>query len=221
MKNNSKPIVTIDKRANIKISNVNKFILSIVIFIISIALFTCFLRLPYIFNSQETYNLIFYVNFASILIFTAGTMFRPWTAFFTCVVGSVLGELCYCLIFGCGESLPAYIIFMVASPGLAGALISVIHQKLKPGLVNEIISILIGAIWLYIGLMISAYIYYEIIISFFHWQLYAVYIFYPLFLTVYSLFLIPLSVILNILLKHTLKITYFDDFLGFTTGNNI
>jgi hypothetical protein len=213
MKNNTKLISSFSQRAKKEMSGVNKFILTIVIFIISITIFTCFLRIPYILNTELTYNLIFYVNLASILIFSAGIMFRPWTALFTCVVGSVLGELCYCLIFGCGESLPAYLIFMVVSPGLAGALISVVHQKLKPGLIKEIIAMIIGAIWQYLGLVVGAYIYYEIIISFFHWQLYAVYIFYPLYLTVYGLLLIPLSVILNIVLKHIFKVKYFDDLL--------
>ncbi|MFX0072896.1 MAG: hypothetical protein ACFFAO_17605, partial [Candidatus Hermodarchaeota archaeon] len=110
MKNNEKSPNEVSKRVKFKVSDVNKFLLSVVIYIISIALFTCFLRLPYIFNSEQTYNLIFYVSFSSILIFSAGIMFRPWTALFTCVVGSVLGELCYCLVYGCGESLPAYLL---------------------------------------------------------------------------------------------------------------
>jgi hypothetical protein len=213
LKNNIEQLNSNRKRAKIEEINIEKFIITIVIFIISIALFTSFLRIPYFNNTVETYNLIFYVNLASILIFSAGIMFRPWVALFICVLGSVLGELIFCLIFGCGESLPAYLIFMVVSPGFAGALISILKQKIKKEIYGEIIAMIIGGIWLYLGLMISAFIYYEVFISGLSWKLYAVYIWFPFFSTVYDLLLIPISLALNKALRKILKIRYFDELL--------
>ena len=213
LKNNIEQLSNNRKRAKIEEINPEKFIITIVIFIISIALFTSFLRIPYFNNTVETYNLIFYVNLASILIFSTGIMFRPWVALFICVLGSVLGELIFCLIFGCGESLPAYLIFMVVSPGFAGALISILKQKIKKEIYGEIIAMIIGGIWLYLGLMISAFIYYEVFISGLSWKLYAVYIWFPFFSTVYDLLLIPISLALNKALRKILKIRYFDELL--------
>jgi hypothetical protein len=213
LKNNIEQLSNNRKRAKLEEINPEKFIITIVIFIISIALFTSFLRIPYFNNTVETYNLIFYVNLASILIFSTGIMFRPWVALFICVLGSVLGELIFCLIFGCGESLPAYLIFMVVSPGFAGALISILKQKIKKEIYGEIIAMIIGGIWLYLGLMISAFIYYEVFISGLSWKLYAVYIWFPFFSTVYDLLLIPISLALNKALRKILKIRYFDELL--------
>ena len=213
LKNNIEQLSINRKRAKIEEINIEKFIITIVIYIISITLFTSFLRIPYFNNTAETYNLIFYVNLASILIFSTGIMFRPWVALFICVLGSVLGELIFCLIFGCGESLPAYLIFMVISPGFAGALISILKQKIKKEIYGEIIAMIIGGIWLYLGLMISAFIYYEVFISGLSWKLYAVYIWFPFFSTVYDLLLIPISLALNKALRKILKIRYFDELL--------
>ncbi|GAI13780.1 unnamed protein product, partial [marine sediment metagenome] len=119
----------------------------------------------------------------------------------------------FCLIFGCGESLPAYLIFMVVSPGFAGALISILKQKIKKEIYGEIIAMIIGGIWQYLGLMISAFIYYEVFISGLSWKLYAVYIWFPFFSTVYALLLIPISLALNKALRKILKIRYFNELL--------
>lgn len=187
--------------------------MGLVAFIILLAFFTSFLRIPYILNTELTYNLVFYLNLGSIFIFSVGILFRPWVALFICMVGAVIGELFYCLIFGCGESLPAYLIIIAVSSGLAGGIISFLNQKIDKGFVGEIIAMVIGGIWQYFGLVISAFIYYEALISGFRWQLYAVYFAYPLFSTIYDLFLIPISIILNFFIRKIVHIENFHDLL--------
>ena len=190
--------------------NSNKFIITIAIFTAFLIIFTSFLRIPIIYNTQTTYNIIFHINLASILIFSIGIMFKPWVALFICLLGSVLGEWGYCLTYGCGEELPAYLLFMVLSPGLAGAFISIIRQKLKQKLINEIFAMVIGGIWQYFGLMIAGFIWY---LGFLNWRVYVVFIFYPLYLTIFDLFFIPVSIILIKLLRNLFKVKYFDDLL--------
>ena len=189
------------------------FIMGLLTFIILLVCFTSFLRIPFILNSELTYNLVFYLNLGAIIIFSVGILFRPWIALFICIVGAVIGELFYCIIFGCGESLPAYLIMITVSSGLAGGIISFLNQKIDKGIIGEIIAMVIGGIWQYFGLVISAFIYYEVFISGFHWQLYAVYYAYPLFSTIYDLFLIPLSIILNFIIRKIVHIENFHDLL--------
>ncbi|MCK4239518.1 MAG: hypothetical protein KAX33_10365, partial [Candidatus Lokiarchaeota archaeon] len=64
--------------------NSNKFIITIAIFTAFLIIFTSFLRIPIIYNTQTTYNIIFHINLASILIFSIGIMFKPWVALFIC-----------------------------------------------------------------------------------------------------------------------------------------
>ena len=174
-------------------------------------LFRAFLRIPFVLNSELTYNLIFHINLASILIFSVGIMFTPWVALFICTLGSVLGEWMYCLIYGCGEETPVFLLFMVLSPGLAGALISVLRQKLKPSLINEIIAMIIGGIWQFVGLMIGAFVWYLGFLSFY---LIIVFIVYPLYSTIFDLFLIPLSLLLNKGLRSAFNLKFFNDLLN-------
>jgi len=188
----------------------NLYVVLIAIYILLIVVFTSFLRIPFIFNSEESYNLIFHVNLASILIFSVGIMYRPWAALFICVLGSVLGEWCYCLLYGCGEDVPAFLLFMVLSPGLTGAVISVVLRKLKPKLQYEIIAMIIGGIWQYLGIMIAGFIWYA---GFLTWKLYIVFIWYPFYSTIFDLFLIPVSILVNKAFRFVFKVQYLDDLL--------
>lgn len=201
-----KPIMDEENKAN-----VNKYIILIVIFTILIVIFTALLRIPFVYESAESYNLVFYFGFASILLFSVGIMYRPWEALFICVLGSVLGEWCYCLLYGAGYDTPVFLLFSIVSPGLMGAVISVVLRKLKPKLIYEIIAMIIGGIWQYIGLMIAGFIWYA---GFLTWKVYIVFIWFPVLLTAFDLFLIPVSVLLNKVLRSVFKVRYFDDLLN-------
>jgi len=190
--------------------NPTKFIIIIAVFTIFLVIFNSFLRIPFILNTQTMYNLIFYFNLATILIFSIGIMFKPWEAFFICTLGSVLGEWGYSLINGSGAELPAYLLFAVFSSGLAGALISIVRQKLTPKLIHEIFAMVIGCTWQYIGLVIATFTWYYGILT---WDTFIVFIFYPLYLTIFNFFLVPISVILNKYLRKSFKVEYFDNLL--------
>lgn len=194
-----------------------KYMALILIFVSLLILFWTFLRIPFILNSYLTYNLIFYLNLASILVFTIGIMFDSWESLFICTLGSVIGEWCFCLIHGCGEETPVFLIFMVLSPGLSGMLISVLRKNLRNNFKNEIIAMIIGGIWQYVGLMIGAFFWYFFVLDYTH---IIVLVAYPLFSTIFDLFLIPVSLILNEILRRAFKFRYFNGELQYILKKN-
>ena len=72
---------------------------------------------------------------------------------------------------------------------------------------------IIGGLWQFIGLMIGAFLWYNLILEF---SIIIVFIAYPLFSTVFDLFFIPISAILNEGMRKKLNLQYFEDILEST-----
>ncbi len=208
MEEHQKSIKEQEKRDQEGKCNNKKFIAITIIYIGLLIACTSFLRIPFRFNTAITYSIVVQMHVASILIFSAGIMYKPWSAFFICVLGSVLGEFLQCLMFGCGEEMPAYLMYMILSPGLAGGIISLVKEKLNPTLKKEIISQLIGATWQIFGLLLGVIIWLALILQF---RNVLVIVFYPLLATIFDFFFIPVSILLNEIIRRVLKVKYVSD----------
>ncbi|MFX0092034.1 MAG: hypothetical protein ACFFBD_09760, partial [Candidatus Hodarchaeota archaeon] len=177
-------------------------ILTVMVFSALIVLSSVFLRIP-ISIPTTWITVVAFIYLSPIFLYSISTMVRPWIVIVICFPSLVLGEWLWCGVYGCAGELPVNVIFVLSSWGIGCFLISLFRSR------NEIVAMLIGGLWGFPGLLIPALGYYGLILN---WN--------PLYIVVYSLLsmifnlvFIPVSLLLNRLLRRILKVQYLDELL--------
>lgn len=177
-------------------------ILVAVVFALLIVLSSTFLRIPILIPTQWV-SVVFFLYLTPIFLYSLGTMSRPLFTLTIVFPSLALGELLWCVIYGCAGELPLNVILAISTWGVGSLLISLLREK------NEVVAMCIGALWGLIGLLIPTLIYYALILD---WSpLYM--IIYALLSTGFNLVFIPVSLLLNRILRKTLRVRYLDDLL--------
>jgi hypothetical protein len=146
---------------------------------------------------------VFLIYLAPIFLYTICTMLRSLLSITISISSIVLGELLWSVVYGCMGELLVYVIVSLSSWGIACLLISLLRKR------NELGAMIIGGMWCFAGLLIPTAIYYSEILS---WNILYMVI-YSLVAMVFNLLLIPLSLILNRLLRGALKVEYLEELL--------
>jgi len=172
-----------------------------------IVIFSVFLRFPILIPTPWITGVIF-LYLAPILLYSFSIMFRPWMVVAICFPSICLGELLWCVVYGCAGELLVYVIITLNSWGISCLLISLLRNR------TEVIAMLIGNLWGFLGLLIPAFIYYTMILN---WNpLYIVAI--SLLTMILNLVIIPASLALNLLLRKALKIQHLDELFPLDTA---
>ncbi len=179
-----------------------KFFITLIIFTGLVAFLSAFIKIPITLNLYWI-TLTYYLYFTPLLIYTIGIMFRSWIAFVMGTLGVILGEMIYCLAYGCSGELPYYLIFALVSRGAEVLLISLLRKK------NELLAMLVGGLWVLIGLLLVYYLYYY---RFLYWDLTFV-ILYAIISALLDLIFIPFSFLLNMALRKALNVKYLEELL--------
>ena len=176
-----------------------RYILTVSLFIIALILFRVFLKFS--FNLTIIWKLRITINFAPLIVYYVGKMFRPVSAFAIVSLGLLFGDGLYCLVYGCGGELPIYLAISLLSYGGMVILISLLRNK------NIILAYLVGTIWFYVGFMLPSYIYYLVI-----YDAYGIMVFAgSLIITLLNAGFIPIAILLVYMTKRIWKIESFDE----------
>ena len=178
------------------------FILALVFLSASSVLGSVFLRIPILIPTSWI-TAVFLLYFAPIFLYTISTMLRPFLSNTICFSCILVGELLWSVVYGCTGELIVYVIIALSSWGIACLLTSLLRKRNEPG------SMIIGGLWCFVGFLIPTAIYYSEILS---WNILYMVI-YSLFAMVFNLILIPLSLILNRLLRRILKVEYLEELI--------
>lgn len=182
------------------------FVLISTIYSALIVVFSVFLRIPILIPTPWITGIIF-LYLAPVLLYSFSIMIRPWMVLVICFPILCLGELLWCIVYGCAGELLVYVIISLNSWGIGCVLISLLRNR------NETIAMLIGGLWIFPGLLVPTYIYYSMILN---WNpLYMVAI--SLITMALNLVVIPASIALNHAIRKVLKIQYLDDMLSLTS----
>ncbi|MFX0184583.1 MAG: carcinine hydrolase/isopenicillin-N N-acyltransferase family protein [Candidatus Hodarchaeota archaeon] len=100
------------------------------------------------------------VYITAIIIFSIGILFRPSIASIIGLLGLIAGEIVFCLLFQCGGELWFNIALSVFSFGISITFISLLRKK------NEVLAMILGACWLFLGFYIPMNLYLEGIFNF-------------------------------------------------------
>ncbi|MFX1253860.1 MAG: hypothetical protein ACFFCZ_19775 [Promethearchaeota archaeon] len=181
------------------------FILIALGFFVLIILSTTLLRIPIVIPTHWV-SVVFFLYVTPIFLYSLSTMVRSWIALAIVFPSLALGELLWCGLYGCAGELPLNVIITFSTWGIGCLLISLLRKK------NELVAMLTGALWGFIGLLVPALIYYALILN---WSpLYMVV--YSLISTVFNLVFIPVSLLLNLLIRRMLKVQHLDELLSIT-----
>ena len=135
------------------LSKVNwKHILVIFLFIVGMILLRVFAQFS--FRITIVWEMQISLNFAALLVYYVGIMFKPAEAFSIVSIGALIGDGIYCLVYGCGGELPIYLAISLFSYGGMVLLISLLRKK------NIFLAYLVGTAWYYFGVMFPSGIYY-------------------------------------------------------------
>ena len=178
------------------------FILVLVLLSISSVLGSVFLRISITIPTTWVTG-VFLIYLAPIFLYTICTMLRSLLSITISISSIVLGELLWSIVYGCTGELLVYVIVSLSSWGTACLLISLLGKR------NELGAMIIGGLWYFLGLLIPTAIYYSEVLS---WNILYMVI-YSLVAMVFNLLLIPLSLILNRLLRGVLKVEYLEELL--------
>ena len=178
------------------------FILVLVLLSISSVLGSVFLRISITIPTTWVTG-VFLIYLAPIFLYTICIMLRSLLSITISISSIVLGELLWSIVYGCTGELLVYVIVSLSSWGTACLLISLLGKR------NELGAMIIGGLWYFLGLLIPTAIYYSEILS---WNILYMVI-YSLVAMVFNLLLIPLSLILNRLLRGVLKVEYLEELL--------
>ena len=178
------------------------FALIATIYFTLIVVLSAFPRFPILIPTPWITGVIF-LYFAPIFLYSISVMVRPWMIVAICVPSLCLGELLWCVVYGCAGELIVYVIIALTSWGIGCILISMLRNR------NEVVAMLIGVIWGFLGLLIPSLIYYAMIL---YWNpLYMIAI--SLLTTVLNLVAVPVSLALNHALRRVLNIKHLEELL--------
>ncbi len=171
-------------------------------FSVSIIVFSVFPRFPILIPTPWITGVI-YLYLAPIFLYSFSTMVQPWKVAAICFPALCLGELLWCVIYGSAGELLVYVVITLNTWGIGCLLISFLRNR------KETVALLVGGLWVFIGLLIPTTIYYSVILN---WNpLYMVAI--SLLTMVLNLLVIPVSIGLNYILRKALKIQNLEDLL--------
>lgn len=170
--------------------------------IMLLILFSIFIKIHFLLDTPWI-TVMIYIFFTPLLIYSISIMFRPAFVFIIIFLGLTLGEILFCIIYGCGGEFPFYLISRLLSQGAAALIISSIRKK------NEVLAMISGGIWMFIGLFLISYIYYVLILN---WGSDYIIIYSILFGGINFAF-IPLSILINKILRIVFKVKYLEDLI--------
>ncbi|MEJ2251295.1 MAG: hypothetical protein P8Y70_14885 [Candidatus Lokiarchaeota archaeon] len=185
-----------------------KFFLFMSFWIVLVIIFSMFVKIPFLLDTPWI-TVMLYIPLTPLLILSLSIMFRPSLTFLIIFLGLTLGEILFCGIFGCSGEFPFFLASKLVSQGGGAMISSFIRKK------NEILALILGALWMFIGLFIFAYTYYVIILN---WGSEYILI-YSLLFGGFYLFSIPLALLLNKIYRIILKVKYLEDLIGFKNIN--
>ncbi|MFX0067101.1 MAG: hypothetical protein ACFFC7_33640 [Candidatus Hermodarchaeota archaeon] len=172
-------------------------------FFVLIIISSTLLRIPILIPTHWV-SVVFFLYVTPIFLYSLSTMVRPWITLAIGYPSLALGELLWCGLYGCAGELPLNVIITFSTWGIGCLLISLLRKK------NELVAMLIGALWGFIGLLVPTVIYYALILN---WSpLYMVA--YSLISTVFNLIFIPVSLLLNLLMRRMLEVQHLDELLS-------
>ncbi|MFW9832114.1 MAG: hypothetical protein ACFFD8_10115 [Candidatus Thorarchaeota archaeon] len=179
-----------------------RFVVIAAFYVMLILLSSTFLRIPLLIPTQWV-SVVFFVLITPIFLYSLSVMVRPWLVITITFPSLAFSELLWCGVYGCGGELGVNLALAFSSWGIASLIISFLRTK------NEIIAMVIGGFWTFLGLLLPATIYYALILN---WN--ALYmVIYALLTMSQNLMLIPLALLLNYSLRKLLHIQYLDELL--------
>jgi hypothetical protein len=144
-----------------------------------------------------------HVYITAILIFSIGILFRPSIASIIGLLGLVMGEIVFCLLYQCGGELWFNIILSGFSFGVTISLISLLRKK------NETLAMILGACWLFPGFYIPMNLYLEGIHNFGESNVFLI----SLINFTFSFILIPFALLFIKGVRTVFQTKYLDDLI--------
>ncbi len=189
-------------KSNSQMDSWRRFVLIAALFSILIVISSSFLRIPFLIPTPWITGVLF-LYLAPIFLYSFSAMVRPWLVLAICIPSLCLGELLWCIVYGCAGELLVYVIITLDTWGIGCILISFLRNR------NEIIALLVGGLWSFPGLLVPTYIYYSLVLN---WNsLYPVAI--ALLTMIFNMIIVPASFALNYVLRKALRIHYLDELL--------
>ncbi|MHA1733288.1 MAG: ECF transporter S component [Promethearchaeota archaeon] len=146
------------------------------------------------------------INFAPIIVYTVGVMFKPKRAFLISSLGNFIGEWLRVVLAGEAAFLFVYLIGVVVARGFEAFLISLLREK------NEVGAMVAGCVWEYLGFLTVGSVYFILIAPIPGVSAIAVVGWYTG--TLIDLVFIPVSVALNKAIRAGFNVKYLDELLG-------
>ncbi|MHA2231587.1 MAG: hypothetical protein ACXAB4_03760 [Candidatus Hodarchaeales archaeon] len=170
-------------------------------------IFKSFLKLGPFYTSDyatdATWTNIFYIHFTALLFFIIGINFRPWITIMLASLAILIGEVGYCIWSGYGGELWIQLIFSLMALAGAALVTSIFREK------NEILALVFGVLWTFIGFYIPGSYYYNSVCDLGDSNVFIL----TLISSTINLAFIPLVLILNKIFRFLIKARYLEDFL--------
>ena len=180
----------------------NRFFLFVSVFAGIILLLKIF-PIPIPFRLMLGYDSYLHVYMTAIIIFSIGILFRPSIASIIGLIGLITGDIVFCLLFQCGGELWFNIAVSVFSFGVTSPLISLLRKK------NEVLAMILGACWLFLGFYIPMNIYFEGFLNFGESNVFLI----SLINFVLNIIFIPFALLLTKGLRTIFRTNYLDDLI--------
>lgn len=168
-----------------------------------IIFFYLFVKISFLLDTPWL-TVMVHVYFTPLLIYFIGIMFKPSLVFLIVFLGLTFGEIFKCAIFGCSGEFPLFLTSNLISQGGGALIVSMLRKK------NELLAMFLGAIWMFLWLFITSFIYYSLILF---WSSDYVIIYSLLFFVIYLAF-IPFTLLLAKIIRLLFKVRYLESIIG-------
>jgi hypothetical protein len=139
---------------------------------------------------------VLYLYIAPIFLYSISAMVRPWAVVVVCFPSLAIGEALWTVVYGSAGELPLNLIIALNAWGIGCLLISFLRKR------NDVLAMVIGGAWSFFGFLVPTIIYYDAILN---WNVLYI-IAYSLFSMAFNLALIPAALVLNHVIRRSLKV---------------